>query len=79
MRINLRGADVPAPQLLLHRADIHTTFQQVSGKATAQGMTTVRFGDARLADRQLDGPLQSAFVQVVSRVTPQRGVGAIEV
>ncbi len=47
----------PWPSSLQDREQVHPTFEQVGGKAVAQGVDTSRLGDARTLARPLVGAL----------------------
>ena len=48
MGVNHRSLHILMPQEFLHGADVVAVFEQVGGKAVAEGVRTNPFGDARL-------------------------------
>ena len=66
MGVDLCGADVFVTQQFLHSAYVVATIEQMRGERVAQGVAGRAAVEIGFADRDFDGPLHAAFVNVVS-------------
>jgi hypothetical protein len=64
--VDHRRLDVLVAEEFLHRADVVAGFEQVRGKAVAEGVTTGGLGNAGQAHGIFDRALQIAFVHVMA-------------
>ena len=63
MGVDHGGRDVAVAEELLDGADVVAGFEEVGREAVAEGVAGRRFGEARRADRLVEGALEDGFVE----------------
>ena len=66
MRVKHSRADILVSQEFLYRTDIVAVFEEMGGKAVAQGVTASTFWDVRALKRLFHSPLQDCFRYMMS-------------
>jgi hypothetical protein len=61
--VNHCRAHVLVAEEFLHGADVVAGLKQMGGERMAQGMATRRFGNSRIPNGPLDGPLQDLLIE----------------
>ena len=65
MRVDHGRLHVGVSKKILNGADVIACFDQMGGKAVAQGVYGGSFGDAQITNRLIDTPLEGCWIQVV--------------
>lgn len=68
------GGDVFVPKKVLDSADIVTAGQKMGGKAVAEGVGANMLVDADGSHGFFDGPLEAAFMEMVSASNARPGI-----